>query len=381
MTAKRLAHIDRLIGQTLAAVASPENERRKRLKPTATFCLEEPIASQRIFGHDVRRYFSDPVFYVEQFLRQKLWRWEHFPREDAQITADVCVALSYPEYTYVGLTVFSDEHGVPCIQTDHPMTRDPDLRLLEPVDFKTSGVMPHALSFYDAVREVVAERLPVGFGMGWGRACLDLAIQLRGYENWVADTRERPQFVHGLMQLLVEQRCRWWEGYYQHFGGVPEPMGIADDWVNIPFISPAMFRDYVLPYYKQIEQFHGGILFIHSCGDQTPVQKYMLELRTLQHLEVSPWTNLQQTLINVPPAKRLTLSLHPNEVLMASPEEMEVRLSTLVDALHGREFGLFTSGLTPIWDDLEEFVRRIQKWVEIAERVFAPIRPLSETRP
>jgi uroporphyrinogen-III decarboxylase len=235
-------------------------------------------------------------------------------------------------------------------------------------------MMPHILRFYDAVQKIVAGRLQVGYGMTWGRACLDLAVQLRSYENWVADTAERPDFVHALMQFLVEQRCRWWEGYYQHFGVKREPVGMADDWINIPFISPAMFRDFVLPYYKQIEQFHGGIVSIHSCGDQTPVQKYMLELKTLQHLEISPWTNLQQTLINVPPTKRLGPFLHPNDVLMASPAEMEARLTTIVEALRGREFVLTTSGLTPIWDDLGEFVRRVQRWVEIAEKAFAPIR-------
>jgi len=375
MTDERLSRIDRLIDQVLAANASPENQRRIKIKPAISWGLEEPIASLHIFHYDIDQYFSDPVFYVEQTLRQRLWRWEHFAREDAPIPVDLSVWLGhYTEYPCLGLAVPYNKQGVPCIQTDHPMTRDPDLRWLEPVDFQTSGQMPFYLRFYDEVNKIVAGRLKVAFGTTWGRGCLDIAVQLRGYENWVADTGERPQFVHDLMQFLVEQRCRWWEGYYQYSGAKREPVGIADDWINIPFISPGMFRDFVLPYYKQIEQFHGGIVSIHSCGDQTPVQKYMLELSTLQHLEISPWTNLKQTLINVPPTKRLGPFLHPNDVLLASPEEMETRLRTIVEACKGREFSIGTSGLTPIWDDIDEFVRRVQCWVEIAERVCAPIQ-------
>lgn len=379
MTDASLDRIAALIDRWLAAVASPENQRRKALKPTAIFGLEDPIASQRIFGYDVSRYFSEPAFFVEQTLRQKLWRWEHFPREDGAINADLTVWLGhYPEFTFVGMAVPYNAQGVPCIQTDHPMTREPDLSLLQPVDFKTSGMMPQILRFYDAVVEVVAGRLKVVNAVTWWRGCLDLAVQLRGYENWVADTAERPQFVHDLNQFLTEQRCRWWEGYYQHFGLKHEPVGIADDWINIPFISPAMFRDFVLPYYKQIEAFHGGIVSIHSCGDQTPVQKYMLELSTLQQLEISPWTNLERTLANVPPSKRLAPFLHPNDVLMASPAEMTARLTSLIQALRGREFALTTSGLTPIFDSLDEFVRRVQTWIDAAERAFAPLRQAAQ---
>ncbi len=375
MADARLASIDQLIDRLLQAVASPENQRRRTLKPTAVFSLEDPIASQRIFGYDVNRYFSDPVFYVEQTLRQRLWRWEHFPREDGALSAELTVWLGfYPEYTFLGMAVPYNECGVPCIQTDHPMTRDPDLRLLAPVDFGTAGMMPHILRFYDAVVEIVAGRLKVLNAITWERGCLDLAVQLRGYENWVADTAERPQFVHDLMQFLVDQRCRWWEGYYDWSGAKREPVAIADDWINVPFISPGMFRDFVLPCYKQIEAFHGGIISIHSCGNQTPVQRYMLELETLQRLEISPWTNLQQTLINVPPTKRLGPFLHPNDVLVASPEEMAARLTSIVEALRGREFALTTSGLTPIWDDIGEFIRRVQQWIDAAERAFAPLR-------
>ncbi|NLG26644.1 MAG: hypothetical protein GX557_01955 [Chloroflexi bacterium] len=336
MTEAALSRIAALIDRLRAAVESHENQRRLKLQPTAVFGMEEPIASQRIYGYDVNHFFADPLFYVEQFLRQRLWRWEHFPREDGPLPDDVWVWLGhYPEYTFLGMSVPYNERGVPCIQTDHPMTRAPDLRLLQPVDFKTSGMMPHILRFYDAVDSIVAGRLRLTYGMTWGRGCLDLAVQLRGYENWVADTAERPEFVHALMQFLVEQRCRWWEGYEQHFGQPRGPVPIADDWINIPFISPAMFRDFVLPYYKQIERFHGGIASIHSCGDQTPVQKYMLELETLPQFEISPWTKLDQTLSNVPASKRLAPFLHPNDVLMASPSEMEARLTHLVTALSG----------------------------------------------
>ncbi len=367
--------LDALIERVQEAANSPGNRSRVERKPKATFGIEEPIAWVKIFGYDANRYFSDPEFYFRQILRQKLWRWENFPDDDAPITLDMPAWLGhYPEYTLLGLSVTFDSQGVPIIQTDHPLTRAPDLSLLQPIDFYTSGWMPRVLRWYDSLQRISAGRLNVTFNMTWWRGCLDLAVQLRGYDNLVNDMIERPGFVHDLMKFLVEQRCRWWDGYYRHFALKPGPTDVADDWINVPFISPWMFEDFVLPRYLEIEAFHGGINSIHSCGDQTPVQKYLLQIKSLPVLEVSPWTSLEQTLINVPSNKRLVIGLHPNDVLVASPVEMEQKLHYIVSLCQDRDYQIGTSGLTPISSDLSEFVERIRTWTHLASSALAEVR-------
>lgn len=365
-----LTRIDALIARLQEEAASARNAARQERRPRIAFGIEEPITWHHLFGYDVNRYFSDPYFYVEQTLRQKLWRWDNFPDDDAALTLDLPAWLGhYPEYTFIGLEVAFEPRGVPLIQTDHPLTRDPDLRHLPEIDFLTSGWMPRILRWYDDITRIVAGRLHVTYAMTWWRGCLDLAIQLRGYDTFILDTIERQQFVHDLLRWLVEQRCRWWESYYRYFGLPKGPTAVADDWINIPFISPAIFVDFVLPRYLEIERFHGGIAGIHSCGDQTPVQKYLLQIESLPGLEVSPWTDLQQTLINVPTNKHLGIALHPNDVLCATPEEMEARLRGILDACRGRSFSIGTSGLTPITDDPAEFNGRIRTWTAIARRL------------
>jgi hypothetical protein len=375
MNNERVSHIAALIDDVQAAVESERNQARGRDRPTAAFGIEEPIAWTKLYGYDVNHYFADPWFYVEQTLRQKLWRWENFPDDDAAISLDLPAWLGhYPEYTYTGLDVQFDAQGVPILQTDHPMTRDPDLRLLQPVDFMTSGWMPRVLRWYDDLNAICAGRLRVTFNMVWWRGCLDLAVQLRGYDNFVTDTSERPQFVHDLMRFLVEQRCRWWEAYSRHFGLKLEPTNVGDDWINIPFISPRMFAEFVLPRYLEIEAFHGGMNGIHSCGNQAPVQKYMLQIKSLPNFEVSAWTDLQQSLHNIPPDKNLFISLHPNDVLVATPEEMEAKLRWIVATCGDRRYSIGTSGLTPITPDMGEYVGRIRTWTRIARSVLEPIR-------
>jgi len=176
------------------------------------------------------------------------------------------------------------------------------------------------------------------------------------------------------MKFLVEQRCSWWEGYYQHFNLPKRPTDIGDDWINVPFISPRIFARFVLPRYLELEAFHGGINSIHSCGNQTPVQRYLLEIKSLENFEVSPWTNLEQSVINLPRSKHLAVSVHPNDVMAATPEEMQAKLERFARVLDGWNYDVGTSGLTPITPGMEDMLRQIRTWTRLARQIFEPIR-------
>ena len=366
-----LGRISELIEQVKTAHTSPQNLGRGQRQPQVTFGIEEPMTWVRLWNLDTPRYYADPLYYVEMTLRQKLWRWENFPEDHAPMTLDLPASLSmYPEYTFLGMGLHFSAEGIPTIQNDHPMTRTPDLSLLQPVDFKTSGWMPRVLRWWDDIHRVVAGRLNVTNAMIWWRGALDLAMQMRSYERLVEDVAERPQFVHDLFDFITEQRCRWWEAYSAHFGIKLEPTNIGDDWLNVPFISPNFFRDFVLPGYLTLEAFHGGINSIHSCGNQAPLQRYLLEIKSLPNFEVSPWTSLEKSLINIPPDKRLMIGLHPNDVLFSAPDQMEARLNGIKAACVGRRYDIGTSGLTPILETQQAFIRQVNTWTGVVKRVF-----------
>jgi hypothetical protein len=335
------------------------------------FAIEEPIAWIKIFKFDINRYFSDPEFYFEQTLRQKLWLCEHFPEYAVHITAEIPAWLGhYPEYTFIGLNVTFDPAGVPIIQSDHPLSCCPDLKMLKPVNFKNSGWMPRILRWYDEIAKIAAGRIKVTFNMEWWRGCLDLAIQMRGFENFLADTVDRPLFVQDLLRFLTDQRCLWHQAYCDYFGIKLKPASIGDDWVNVPFITPAIFDDFVLPRYVDIERFHGSLEYLHSCGNQTPLQKSMLKnLRSLPVFEVSPWTDLPQSLKNVPAEKKLNIKLHPNDVLYAGSTEMRSKLDGIARICLKRPYKVGTSGLTPILPDVSLYVQCIREWLKIAGEV------------
>ncbi len=363
--------IPALLDRLEDAAASDRNQARGQTRPTIGVNMEDPIVWTVLYGFDARRYFTDPAFYLEQNLRQKLWRFENID-DDTRLTLDVPAWLGhYPEYTFFGMDVSVNPRGVPRLQKDHPMTRNPDLSLLGPVDFKTSGWMPRAFRWYEDLQRLADGRISIGF-VTWNRGCLDLAIQLRGYDNFIIDTVERPAFIHDLMRFLVEQRNAWHTACAAHFGTQVGPTWVADDWIYVPYISPAIFADFCLPRYLDIERHHGVLGGLHSCGNQAPIQKYMLEIKSLMGFEVSAWTDLTQTLVNLPPDKPLGISLHPNDVLVAAPDEMERKLRFIGESCDGRPYSVGTSGLTPIFEGNQEaeFLRRINQWLEVAHRVF-----------
>lgn len=364
--------LHRLMDELDEAIVSERNKARLNRPPGPAVVveIENPIAWVHLFRYDPRRYFHDPVFNLCQQLRQKLWRFRNL---DDVVPIDNFVPAwlgHYPEYTFFGMHIDVRAHGGPEIQTDHPLTKSPDLAILPSVDFRKSGWMPRMLRWYEDLRELSLNRLNIGF-FAWFRGCLDLAVQLRGYENFLLDTFERPEFIHGLLSLLVAERCRWHQAAADYLGEKIGPSFVADDWVAVPYISPAIFHEFVLPRYLEIEAFHGTFAGFHSCGDQAPLHPDMLQIKTLGCFEVSPWMDLSQAMANLPTDKHLNLAAHPNDVVVDTQEQMARKLQAKADLLSGsgRSYTVATSGLTPLQNEAE-FVTRVNQWVDAARKAF-----------
>ena len=67
-----------LIAQVQEAAASERNLKRGKTRPSISVGMEDPIVWTVLYDFDANRYFTDPLFYLEQNLRQKLWRFGRF---------------------------------------------------------------------------------------------------------------------------------------------------------------------------------------------------------------------------------------------------------------------------------------------------------------
>ncbi|MEW6354785.1 MAG: uroporphyrinogen decarboxylase family protein [Planctomycetota bacterium] len=366
--------VDRLIGTLLDRIADPRHQAKKNVPSPRFTTFLENLGWAQWFGYDMNRFYGESEFNLQIQLRQKLFHLDHFD-DDTVVAPNVSASRGmYFEYTVVGMSVRHQPDGVPIIQDDHPLTKKPDLGLLTLHDFTTSGEMPQVFRLYEDLQRLSKDRLTVTFPT-WQRGPLDMAIQLRGYEQFIMDTIERPAFVHDLMDYLIEERMRWWDAYCKHFGKTDRTAGISDDWINVPFITPAMFEDFVLPYYLELEKYHGKIVNVHSCGNKVPVQKMLLRLKTLPAHEVNHWTDLEATCRNIPPDKHLYISILNTEVLLADEEKMERDLRRIVALCRGRSYNVVAQAIEKVNDDMADDIAQVERWIAVAKRVFGRPTP------
>ena len=368
MTATQEAVPPGLLDELLAELETPAAKARTTGPDPKISVYLENLGWAQLFGYDMNRYYDEPPFQLEMNLRHKLYHLRTFADDNPVGSGMEATVGMYWDFTLLGMAVRHQPDGVPIIQDDHPMRRDPDLRLLPRHDFATSGEMPRLFSHYEELKRLTQDRVPISFPT-WQRGPLDMAMQLRGYEQLVSDMSERPQFVHDLLRFLVEQRMHWWDAYCERFGVTTRHAGIADDWINVPFISPAIFRDFLLPRYLELEEYHEKIWGLHSCGDQVPVQHLMLQLKTLGGFEVNPWTDLEATLRNVPADKFLGVSIKNVDVLLFSDEEIEQQLGRIRRLCTGRSYNVTAQALQRVHADIHDDMRRTQHWIEVARRV------------
>lgn len=359
--------LESLIDTLVQARGSSRNAAKKATSdPRLTVYLEN-IGWAQLFDYDVNRYYADPAFQLEMQLRQRLYHWEHFD-DDTPVSADFQATVGmYADFSLFDMPVRHEPVGIPHIRSDHPMTQKPDVGLLKRHDFHRTGDMPRLISMWEAMQRLAGSRLTVSFPV-WNRGPLDIAVQLRGYENFVADTVERPQFVHDLMRFINDERMRWSEERARFIGSNPAGACISDDWVNVPFISPSIFEDFCLPRYLDLEVYHGRIHSLHSCGDKSPLVDLMLRIRTLDSFEVNHWTPLATMLERVPADKHLAIAMQNLDVLLGSEQEHEAKVRAIVEACHGRRYSLCGQALQRISEEYDRDLRQIVQFIRAAKR-------------
>jgi MtaA/CmuA family methyltransferase len=120
-------------------------------------------------------------------------------------------------------------------------------------------------------REQVGEEVPI---MGWVEGALAEAADLRGVSALMTDLYDRPNFVRELLAVCVEVEIAFARAQIEAGADL---IGLGDAVASQ--ISPAMYREYALPYERRIVQaVHemGGLARLHICGDTTRILEDMV---------------------------------------------------------------------------------------------------------
>jgi hypothetical protein len=351
------------------AVATFQGPRPRRPGESSYTAFLGPSVWARKFGFSLRDYYLRPDVRLYYDLKIALFRFNEI-QDDTPLPRGLGVFLGagFDSSVFGGEQVYSDDVD-PWVSRDPVIAEPSDLRRLRMPDFHTSGMMPLAHRFYgelgdlagDAFRIVMPDITRGPFGLAW---------HIRGFDQLMLDLYDAPAFARDLLEFVTESRMHFSTARATWLGEPLKPGMLGNDEVNIPSISPAIYRDFILPRERDLAAFHGGIDYWHCCGDIVPLLLMIRELRPrVQH--ISPYNDFPVA-VDRAAGSVLEIWMHPAEdVVLATEEEMAAALRRKVNVCEEKGVAGFTvtTGHVQVMRDPEHTIEQAKRWVRAARLV------------
>ena len=124
-----------------------------------------------------------------------------------------------------------------------------------------------------AEKYIVDEQKACVLGRSSG-GILEMALWLRGYENFFMDLAASPSFAEGLLDIIVDIKCQYWENVLTVVGANAFIISEADDLGTQQglLISPDMYRKFLKPRHQKLFEFIRNkaatevYIHYHCCG-------------------------------------------------------------------------------------------------------------------
>ena len=154
--------------------------------------------------------------------------------------------------------------------------------------------------------------------------CMDVQsplgiLELMSGEAFYTMLIEEPKAIHGALQIITDFQCQFLaemqrvlRGRYNPCGFPPlyqegEGIMVADDTMSL--VSPAMHREFSIPYLNQLSD-NVGPLYYHSCSWSEPYFENILAIRNAKAYNWNPGDSIDAAIITAAFAGKGILSLH-----------------------------------------------------------------------
>lgn len=155
------------------------------------------------------------------------------------------------------------------------MRGEEDLAQLEAMDSLTHGLRALELRYYEAYQEL-AEQFPVQYDGGnpvfpvrnarlntGSEGPFTIACMAAGFDQVCLWCYDNPDFVHRLLDVLVEKEIARIRHAFAVMGETPSDIGLADDFS--PLVSLDMYEEFILPTQQRMRDAFGDRVYFHSC--------------------------------------------------------------------------------------------------------------------
>ena len=338
--------------------------------------IAHPMLSMwaRKMGISVAEMYLEPETYLRVWLSREIGRFTQI-QDDRPLDKRIILVMGagFESSLFGAQQVYSDVDD-PWIDRTSVLQIPEDLDFLELPDFYDTGMMPLAHRFYNELSEVVREHgLQIVF-RDWGRSAFAVATALRGMQQMLMDMVERPDFVMRLLDFLTQSAIHYRNERAKFLGipaGKPE---LGNDEVNVPSMSPGMYRNLVLPTEKEYAAAFGGFVYWHSCGNVTPMLEIIREIPDTTIFHVGPWTDIGRA-AEVFGDVTLDICLHSMDVYAADEEEMRAKVTSIVQTCWQRDARSFSirPGILEAFAGVEKDLVSAACWVRVAKEAVAQL--------
>ena len=198
-------------------------------------------------GVSIREYFTNP----QTFVRSAILASEYYQLEFPMLVYDAYNI----EAEALGQELVYQENAIPEVDRRNPLIKTPsDLVHLRAPDPHAAGRMPFVLEANHIYKDITGINPNLTY-------CgpLTLAIQLRGYEQFITDTRENPAFLHEILAFLTEEVLAPWIGILrQEAGGALLVVGV-EAWASIPLVTLDILEEFFVPYVRRLQELCGEV--------------------------------------------------------------------------------------------------------------------------
>ncbi|MEM2135793.1 MAG: uroporphyrinogen decarboxylase family protein [Candidatus Freyarchaeota archaeon] len=203
----------------------------------------------RVAGITVRELCTDPkkMMYAQLFTAIK-YKFD--------IPGAFADAYNY-EAEALGAKMLFPEDSFPVIL--EPLIKEPkDLEKLDIPDFTKAGRGPYVIEGSKLYLEKLGE---YAFTTLVASAPWSMAVQIRGFNNLVRDTRKNPEFAHKILDFCVDVIEAFIKAQKEALGGVAAFPALADAFSCIPPTNPQIVYDYVIPHTTEIMKRLGPMMW------------------------------------------------------------------------------------------------------------------------
>jgi uroporphyrinogen-III decarboxylase len=194
----------------------------------------------RIAGINLREMCIDP----KKMLYAQLYAAVKYKFDTVVMFAD---AYNF-EAEALGAKIFFPEDSFPVIL--EPLIEEPsDLEKLDIPDFSKTGRGSYVI---EGTRLALEKLEEYAFPTAVAAAPWSVAVQLRGFNNLVRDTRKNPEFAHKVLDFCVDVIEAFVKYQQKAFEGIMVFPALVDAFSCIPPTSPKLVYDYVIPHTAEL---------------------------------------------------------------------------------------------------------------------------------